>query len=424
MRVCVGERRPSNLLVREFGAVQAPEAFRPSNSKRWALEVNDGELSLESLVAGDCVSYGVPLEGRWVHASFERSVLLPTWHWLWTPADEVRAEWSARFVVPEGMRVAVPFQAKNDGSCELDATAFSRLSLTFVGDFLDESLVAPGARISVARPHELAGRSVQDWLPAAAEAASHLFGEFPVPRALVVLVPAPRDASDPVPFGLTGSGGGASIMLVVRADASTDELRRDWVAPHEFTHLALPWTRRRDAWFGEGLATYYQEVLRARAGLQTEVQAWAALDDGFRRGAAEPPSEATFAEESGNMFVSRNFQRVYWAGAAFALVADVLLRREDSSLDDALGSLRACCRAGIWDATDVIERMAEPLGEQLVAPFAQHLLASNEFPDLRDVYDYLGMRRSAGEGVLLDDEVAGAAVRRAIMAPRTLQTTR
>ena len=61
-------------------------------------------------------------------------------------------------------------------------------------------------------------------------------------------------------------------------DRPLDDLRTDWTATHEFSHLLLPYVSRRDRWLSEGLASYYQNVLRARDGRLSETDAWRKLD--------------------------------------------------------------------------------------------------------------------------------------------------
>src|SRR5204862_402529 len=100
----------------------------------------------------------------------------------------------------------------------------------------------------------------------------------------------------------------------------------EWVGVHELVHLSMPVVAKEDAWFSEGLATWYQEVLRARAGFQDERRAWQAIEDGFARGRSEPP-QAPLARASREMHERHGYVWVYWSGAAAALRLDVLARR-------------------------------------------------------------------------------------------------
>lgn len=206
-------------------------------------------------------------------------------------------------------------------------------------------------------------------------------------------------------------------MLLVRQNATASSLRNDWVAPHEFSHLSHPFVARSDLWFSEGIATYYQEVLRARVGLQSELEAWRALDAGFRRGRGGGTGR-TLREESRDVMRTRAFRHVYWGGAAIAFRYDVALRRQGKSLDDALASLAS--RPGLqlqpWSGKVLAEALDAAVGVSALGPLLPGALDATELSEMDDTYGFLGLRRSAnGELAGLSDDAPGAPVRTAIM---------
>ena len=73
-------------------------------------------------------------------------------------------------------------------------------------------------------------------------------------------------------------------MLTVDTSHDLDAFLDSWTASHELSHLLLPYISRREAWLGEGFASYYQNVLRARAGMLSQREAWQKLHAGFERG--------------------------------------------------------------------------------------------------------------------------------------------
>ena len=123
---------------------------------------------------------------------------------------------------------------------------------------------------------------VRRWLVTAIDGISTVQGTFPVDELLVVMQPS---GGRGIAFGMVRRGGGHSVGFVVGRESTTEDLETSWVTWHEMSHLFLPPLRQRDAWLYEGIATYYQEVLPARLGIQTETRAWEQLTDGFDRGA-------------------------------------------------------------------------------------------------------------------------------------------
>jgi predicted metalloprotease with PDZ domain len=145
---------------------------------------------------------------------------------------------------------------------------------------------------------------------------------------------------------------------------------------------------------------------------------WQEIEDGFGRGRVSGGRQP-LAEESRRMHETHAYHRVYWAGAAVALMADVELRRRSGgarSLDDAMRRVAALRvdPGRWWTAADLVAEVDRHLGGPTVAPIAARALASSAFPDLSATYAWLGL-------FVRDDDVEfvsapGAAMRDAIMA--------
>jgi hypothetical protein len=255
-------------------------------------------------------------------------------------------------------------------------------------------------------------------LEEAARAVSLACGEPLVARFRAVIRPVEGRGGDPIVFGHTVMKDGPGIELFLRHDATDAELREDWVAVHELVHLAMPAVPREDAWFSEGWATYFTEVLKARAGLHGERDAWSELAAGFASGARARGGLA-LGEESARMHRRHTYHRVYWAGAALAFLADEELRRTTGGklcLDDALRELRRLERTDdrVVPATEQMERLDDWLGRPLFVPLAARALASNGFPHVDEALKRLGVRAGPAGEVVLDEDAPGAAIRRAM----------
>jgi predicted metalloprotease with PDZ domain len=187
-------------------------------------------------------------------------------------------------------------------------------------------------------------------------------------------------------FGMVRRGGGSSILLIPSPDASAAELETNWVAVHELSHLWLPPLHSKDRWISEGIATYLQEVLRARCGLQSSERAWMRLQEGFERG-RKSGTGRQLASESRNMNRTGAYHRVYWAGTAFALEVDVRLR-EDSNGEMTL--LRAISDAQrVWGnearpvaASVVLNALQEASGAEFIEGLGEKYAKRTDFPDV------------------------------------------
>ncbi|MET0794667.1 MAG: hypothetical protein ABW061_24325, partial [Polyangiaceae bacterium] len=255
---------------------------------------------------------------------------------------------------------------------------------------------------------------VRSWIAQGAASASLLFGRFPVSQALLIAVPTERPGPA---FGMALRGGGAAVTVFLDRRANAATLSSDWTCAHEFLHLGVPRLPPEDAWLFEGLATYYTEVTRARARLISPEQAFQHLLEGFERGRRNGGS-LTLREESERMRERRSFFRVYWAGAALALLTDLSARRAGGpTLDGALRSFAECCADSEdeWTAERVLARLDSTLGAPRFTDQARRWLDRTEFPDLSEALRVLGVAPGK-RGRAIFGRAPAAALRDQIMA--------
>lgn len=265
-------------------------------------------------------------------------------------------------------------------------------------------------------------RMLQRWIAETADAAKTQSGRFPLRDAYVRIQQTDSDDDSPVPWGQTRRRGEAGVLLFVRRDASYQQLRADWTAVHELSHLFHPYLGDSGRWLAEGLASYYQNVARARAGILDEEEAWRRLDAGFRRGEAASTGTRLDAMGRGR----GGTMRVYWAGAAYWLEADLALRRDNgTTLDAVLDRYADCCLRGTdsmmpQDFASALDGLA---GGDTFSALYRRYAASREFPSLADAYAQLGISRN-GDGLAFADTTKARQLRDAIMAPHRPPSTR
>jgi hypothetical protein len=278
-----------------------------------------------------------------------------------------------------------------------------------------ERLALPGGTLQV----EIAGfgqarrvRELRAWIVECANATLTAYGRLPLREARVRVEPSTRRGRSPVPWGQTARGDDVAVLLYVREDATPAELRADWTAVHELSHLFHPFLGDEGRWLAEGLASYYQNVLRARAGLMDHEDAWRRLDAGFGRGRREAsgrPLRELGHDHGGTM-------RIYWAGAAFWLESDLALRRHGSSLDTVLARYSQCCLRGTGEVAPraflaKLDKIAG--GDDFLQRYTRYA-AATAFPRLDDAYTALGLQ-ARDDGLRLSDAPEAVALRRAIM---------
>jgi len=427
-RVCFEGELPAELApIDRRGRRYLRSADGPIGPDEQALPREAHAVQIGHLPPGSCVRYVVDLDA----AARQRGgiggayrvgddLIASTSVWLWAPrrrAPDARV--TARFDLPDGVLVS-PLWARTEDRWFLDERAFEFEAYAAFGRFEVRHVGVPGACLHVSLlgpPVEMGNEALTRCLGGSARAASLMLGRFPVTEAGILAVPTPLSSSSP--FGVVGRGTMPTVAILVGDRATEERLARAWVPVHEFSHLATPFIDRDAAWLSEGIATYYQEVLRARGGLQTPETAWRNLEDGFSRG-RDDGTGRSLRDESRAMRQTASYRRVYWAGAAIALLADVAIRERsggERSLDDALAHLNECC--GDWDhamrGDEAIARL-DAVEDGGFGQVARRWLDRSGFPDVDPAFDRLGIER-AGGALVLGGDARAAALRDAIMHP-------
>jgi hypothetical protein len=331
---------------------------------------------------------------------------------------------SVRFLCPGGVEVATAWARVARGGqphhYDLPAEGLLRDGWIAFGRFVPQEVRVPGStlRLTVLDGElEATTADLRNWLQIAAGAVAPLFGRYPVAQALVLVCPS-RPSNEPVIFGRAMRAGGGTNIFYVAANATGQDLPGEWIGVHEMTHLGMPWTEPRDDWFQEGFVTYYQEVLRARAGTQSAEQSWQLLHEGFRRG-EQAAGVQTLAEASERMKQEHGYMRVYWGGAIIALLYDIAIRTSMSgrSLDDVMRywHQRFGARRQRWRAEPLIQSADQWLGNPIGLPIARRVVRSKDFPDLEALYAKLGLVLERGR-VRLHPDPDRSRLARAIMA--------
>jgi hypothetical protein len=247
------------------------------------------------------------------------------------------------------------------------------------------------------------------WVEASARAVAAFYGRFPVPRASVMVLP--RAQRDGVVFGKVLPESEPAIALVVGERAPRKALYSDWILVHELFHLGFPSFFEEGKWLDEGLATYYEPIIRVRAGLYTEVELWSELERSMQQGLQ------AFTELG--LENADDFRGIYWGGAIACLVADVEARKQHLERGLEVG-LRALRDAGgtaseVWSLSEALAVIDGPFDAPHLTRVAEAHAKSGSAFDLAALFRQLGVERQASGALTLSNSAPLSAVRRAIV---------
>ncbi|MCC6468560.1 MAG: hypothetical protein IT563_09575 [Alphaproteobacteria bacterium] len=312
-----------------------------------------------------------------------------------------------------------------DGALEMPASALRYAGYSVFGRFRETrmSRAAPGALapqaeaarrgatadvrlVTLDGPLELPAAETDAWVADTASAVEKFWQGFPVDRLLLVLMPQPARSN--VPYGRVIGGGGASLMVLMGEKVAQPTLYRDWVLIHEMVHLGSPFVRR-SPWMTEGFATYFEPIIRYRAGRRTAESLWAEF-------AQDMPRGLDAIEREGLAYTRRG---IYWGGAIFMLLADMEMRERSGGKRGLEDCLRTILHGG-GDATQLvsadwmIDACDRASGGDTMRRLAQRHAFSRHPVDLEDIWRRLGVIRSGDGQVRLDEGAPLAWLRRAI----------
>jgi hypothetical protein len=322
-------------------------------------------------------------------------------------------------VGPDKARFATGLRGPGGGPYWFRASAMGEASFTAFGSLRRGALDFGYTQIDVVflgEPLAMGDAAALEFIRLSAFRIVSLFREFPVDTTVfVVPVPGARE----VVFGRVLSLAGASVALLFGADTPAAGVRDNWVVVHELFHLACPTFVGEGRWLEEGLATYYEPILRERGGWMTEAALWThfvrEMPRGLRRSGDPPGLEDRDDIDS-----------TYWGGALFALLADVRSRAATGnagSLDAVMrlvryriGSARATARVA-----DFLRTAEEGTQTREVTAVYESWAVRGENVDLDALWQRLGVTgveaaRTSDALVTLRDDAPLSAVRRAIAA--------
>jgi len=302
-----------------------------------------------------------------------------------------------RFLFPAGGNVVTALRPDQDGYYRVPLLRLNEAGPLILGTVEAKQIPGdPSLTLAVPpRATQIADEQLDAWVSAVAESNRRFWARSPTEGGLVVLIPSPRGG---VPFGRVLSLGGAVVTVLVGEQATTQDLYDDWVLVHEFIHLGSPLMRDTGAWLNEGIATFYEPVLRTRAG-------WKSEDDVWREWISSMPRGMPAITDIGLENAGRG--GIYWGGAVFVLMAEIESLQASGGKIGFSDCLRTILAEGAdvtvkWPTMKLLDRCDALLGKQVVAPLAKQHIAKGSAMDLDRLWRRLGVSME-GNVVRYDD---------------------
>ena len=167
------------------------------------------------------------------------------------------------------------------------------------------------------------------WIEHVLTGTRDVFGPFPFD--LTVYFYRSDQATEPVPWAHTRRNNEQEVHFYVNTDFDLKDFLDDWTAPHEISHVSIPYLGKELAWFAEGYATYMQcQVMEAMKVVSPE-EVRAKYRDKI---GANIPHYAKSPEsfiKTANRLVKENhlYPAMYWGSVSFFIRWDQRLQQEE-----------------------------------------------------------------------------------------------
>lgn len=241
---------------------------------------------------------------------------------------------------------------------------------------------------------------------ATAMIAAYYGGRMPVPDLELTLV---ATSGRGVGFGSHRDGRWIRVRYGRQTDA--EGFRADWVMVHEQLHACFPDLPDDQRWMQEGLSTYLEPIVRARAGALSVTRVWERWTASMHHGRPGPGDRG--------LANTHTWGRTYWGGTLFWFMVDLELREASGGRASIRDAVRGIVAAGgnarqDWSTARVCEVGDRATGHAVLSSVFARLAAAPGDVDLDAIWRSLGVRIDDDGGVWLDDTAPGAATRRAI----------
>ncbi len=335
--------------------------------------------------------------------------------WMLRPEAGSDAEIHVTLAGANVARFATGLRRDGHGGYTLRQRELGEAAYTAFGELRQSHVDMPGPGLDVVLlgpPLAMGDAAVLAWVKDASACVARLYRGFPAQATIFVI---PVRGADEVVFGRVMSLSGGSVVLLFGTETKPSSEHSDWVVVHELSHLGTASLVGEAHWLEEGLATYYEPVLRERAGWMTEAELWKHFVDQMPRGQHQEGDPPSLEERD-------DIDSTYWGGALFCMLADLEIRKAShgaKSLDDAMRAVHD--RLG--DAThatrlvDFLRVGDEATGTRALADVYAHFAMAGEAVDLAALWRSLGVEPAepgADGGVTLRQDAPLSAVRRAI----------
>lgn len=195
-------------------------------------------------------------------------------------------------------------------------------------------------------------------------------------------------AQEPVPWAHTERSGRQGVHFHVDPRFPMRDFRQDWTAPHELSHLVLPYLGSKHAWFAEGFASYMQYQVMGAMGVLSAAEVAQSYERKLQRSEQKYNyPDRPFAAAAKRLRAEGKYPVMYWGGAAYFLrVSQELSQSPGPGLIATLESYLSCCRQDEDELQTLLAELDAVAGSDAFVRNLQRFRSVPGFPAFTDLF--------------------------------------
>jgi len=207
---------------------------------------------------------------------------------------------------------------------------------------------------------------IEVWIQKVNKAAEKTLGVYPF--AVHCHIYERAGSAEPVPWAHTWRYPEQSLHFYIDTKFTLDNFLDDWTAPHEISHLSIPYLGEDNAWFAEGYASFMQYQVMMELGIYSEEEVNQKYREKIKKITSYYQSNKDLVTVARNLREGRKHSPMYWGGASYFMTLNrILEEKHETSLTSVVRTYQECCRLKDRSLKDVVKSWDEIIGIPLAS---------------------------------------------------------
>ncbi len=207
-------------------------------------------------------------------------------------------------------------------------------------------------------------RNVKNWLMKVTSAVEATLGVYPFD--LHFYINRRNGSSEPVPWANTRRDNNQGVKFYINPSFAPGSFTEDWTAPHEISHLSIPYLGKQNAWFAEGYASFMQYQIMEKLNVYSRAQVQEKYEEKIEMAKPHYQRSQDFITTARSLQSRHRYPEMYWGSASYFIRLDKNLREEHgTSLPELIKKYQECCRLEDRSVEEVVTSWDKILGEPI-----------------------------------------------------------